>query len=122
MPNIDPLNPQPTNIRRLAAALAWIAGPAVGWALIAGVFANQSLYTYRDVALALLAYLLVGALAGAATGLGQALAWRLLGRPARRWLWASMAGYGLALPAGLIIFTLLPVLTGWRSGFPLVLP
>ena len=119
---------QLTTTRRIAAALAWVLGSAAGWALVTvGLWGQSTLYTYQQVAIALLGYLLFGALAGAATGLGQSIAIRSLGlgdsrTSAWRWLWASVAGYALALPAGLIIFTLMPLLFGWRSGFPLALP
>jgi hypothetical protein len=112
--------PSISDARRLAAALAWLAGSALGWALLVSALWQQPLYTYRDLILALPVWLVFGALAGAATGLGQALAGRLLGQPARPWLWASITGYGLALPAGLLAGALLLLLFGSRSG--LVLP
>jgi hypothetical protein len=75
--------------------------------------------TYGEVVVALPVNMLLGVLAGAATGLGQARAWRLPWPGARRWLWASVAGYGLALPGGLILGTLmLPI----HWDFPLTVP
>jgi hypothetical protein len=110
---------QPVAPRRLSAALAWLLAGAVGWAVVPVYLRDQGMRTYREVVVALPGYLLLGLLMGAATGLGQALAWRLPGSSARRWLWASVAGYGLAFPGGLIIGTL-TLSINWD--FPLTAP
>src|SRR5579859_7334653 len=90
-------------LRLVGAASAWVLAPALGWAAVPYFLWSWTLQTYRAAAMALLGYLLVGLLVGAATGLGQGLAMRLVGRPAAGWLLATMVGYGLALPGGLLI-------------------
>ena len=98
---------QTITVRRVSIAVIWLLGSALGWAVVPHFLFDQTLRTYREVAAVLPEYLLLGLFVGAATGIGQGLAWRLQGRPAWRWVWASMAGYGLALPGGLIIGTLI---------------
>jgi hypothetical protein len=93
--------------QRFDWASIWLLAGAMGWAVIPFMLGGQSLRTYREIWNALPAYLLLGLFVGAAIGLGQALAWHLPGPAARRWLCASVAGYGLALPGGLIVGTLL---------------
>jgi hypothetical protein len=96
-----------SNDGRFDLAVLWLLGSAIVWAVVPVVLQGQTLRTYREIVAALPVYLLLGLLVGAATGLGQALAWRLPRRAAGRWLWASVAGYGLALPGGLSVGTLL---------------
>jgi hypothetical protein len=105
--------------RRFDWANVWLLVSAAGWAVVPVVLVGTGGRTYREVLAALPVYLLLGLFVGAATGLGQALAWRLPGPAARRWLWASVAGYGLALPGGLIIGILL-LLHNWN--FPWDVP
>jgi hypothetical protein len=93
--------------RRFDWATVWLLAGAVGWAVVPVFLGGQGMRTYREVVAALPVYLLLGLFVGAATGLGQARAWRLAGPAARRWLWASVAGYGLAFPGGLIVGMLL---------------
>ena len=72
---------------------------------------------------ALPGYGLLGVLVGAIAGLGQTLAWRLPGQRGWRWLWANMAGYGLAFPGGALI-CLLTASNAWglRTGTFLFIP
>jgi hypothetical protein len=92
--------------RRFDWAVVWLLASAAAWAVVPVVLWDQSLRTYREIWDALPTYLLLGLLLGAGVGLGQARSWRLPGPAAWRWLWASVAGYGLALPGGLIVGTL----------------
>jgi hypothetical protein len=97
----------------------WLLVSAAGWAVVPIVLLGAGGRTYREVLAALPVYLLLGLFVGAATGLGQALGWGLLGPAARRWVWASVAGYGLALPGGLVVGMLL-LLHNWN--FPWDVP
>jgi hypothetical protein len=99
--------------RRFDWANVWLLVSVAGWAVVPIVLVDTGGRTYREVLATLPVYLLLGLFVGAATGLGQALAWRLPGPAARRWLWASVAGYGLAFPGGLIIGILL-LLPNWN--------
>ena len=89
-----------------ALPITWLLGTAAGWSLVPLVLFQQTMRTYLEVVQALPVYLLLGLVVGALTGLGQRLMWP--GASARRWLWATVLGYGLALPAGLIIGVLIP--------------
>jgi hypothetical protein len=111
----SPLSPYRA-LRLVGAASAWVLAPALGWAVVPYFLWNWILPTYRAAAIALLGYLLVGLLVGAATGLGQGLSLRLAGRPAAGWLLASLLGYGLALPGGLLIGLLFASIM-WQLNF-----
>lgn len=110
-------------LRRVGLAAICLLGSAAGWALVPLVLFGRIERTYRDVALSLPASLLLGLIVGAATGLGQVLACRLHGPAAWRWLRASLAGYGLAIPGGIIIGLLIVSFTyGLHSGAFVFLP
>jgi hypothetical protein len=110
-------------VGRVDWTILWLLVSVAAWAVVPALLGNQTLRAYREVVVALPGYLLLGLIVGAATGLGQALAWRLPAPSAQRWLWASVAGYGLAFPAGLILGTLLLSLTwNWHNGTYLFMP
>lgn len=96
------------SFERPGIALLWMLTTSLGWALVPFTPLQPEFRTYAEIARQVPVYALVGLLLGATTGLGQALAWKLQGRPAARWWWASALGHALALPLGLVVVTLLP--------------
>jgi hypothetical protein len=101
------MNSPTSTLWRFDWAGVWLLAGAVGWTVVPAFLGGTGGSTYREVLAALPIYLLLGLFVGAATGLGQTRAWRLPGPATRRWLWASVAGYGLAFPGGLIVGILL---------------
>ena len=96
----------PTGFERPGLPLLWMLATSLGWALVPFTPLQTTFRTYAEIVRQVPAYAVFGLLLGAATGLGQALVWKLQGRPAARWWWASAVGFGLALPAGLLVVTL----------------
>ncbi len=88
--------------------LLWMLATSLGWALAPFTPLQTTFRTYAEIVRQAPMYALVGLLLGVTTGLGQALVWKLQGRPAAQWWWATACGFGLALPLGLVAATVLP--------------
>ncbi len=93
--------------RHLCTLLLWTLITALGWS--AGVLdLASSARTYVEVARLLPLYLAEGLLIGAVAGFGQMLLLRgTLPRP-WTWFWATVAGYALAPPVGVVVTVLIP--------------
>ncbi len=92
----------------------WVSGNALGWLFgpIAGLAALA--YSLEDVARLLPVYLLQGLLLGVVIGALQALAVRVVGGKALRWFVATIIGYALTFPTGLVLFSAIALL-GFRA-------
>ncbi len=101
----------PQTMSKPGSVVWWILSSALAWSLVPLLLFGQTMRTYLDVARALPVYLAVGLLMGTICGLGQMRLWPA--SLARRWLWACVIGYGLALPTGLFVDTLIPSMTLW---------
>jgi hypothetical protein len=86
----------------IANALGWLFGPIPGLA--------TSAVTLQDVAGLLPAYLGQGLLLGVVIGALQALALRVVGGQALSWFAATVIGYALTFPIGLVLFTAIALL------------
>jgi hypothetical protein len=84
-------------------AFGWLFGPLPGLAVLA--------YSLADVIRLLPIYFLQGLLIGVVVGAGQALVIRMVGGKPLRWFGATLIGYALTFPAGLLIDAAIP----WRS-------
>lgn len=93
---------------RTRLLVAWTVTSMLGWALAPINAFDAPIQTYVALAWQMLGFLLCGLLMGAVIAAGQAGALRRYrGADGRRWLWATLLGYSLMLPAGLALHTVL---------------
>jgi hypothetical protein len=97
-----------------AGAIAWMFGPLPGLSAWA--------YSLADVARMLPLYLWQGLLIGVVIGAGQALTIRMIGGKPLKWFSATVIGYALTFPVGLLIDTAIPWLSFRARGVDFLAP
>lgn len=100
--------------------LSWIGTTAIAWLPSPINATDNTLRTYSEVLIHLFVYAACGAIIGFIAGRSQTWIFeRLSNALFPRWFYATIMGYALALPAGLLISTLVPTLFihGARWGF-----
>ena len=96
--------------------LLWIGVSALGW-LFAPINAlSPDLRAYLEVANRAFVYAVCGLVIGLVIGIGEFLVLRQKWVSFKRWFFMTLAGYTLALPAGLAISTLIPAIASSLQG------
>ena len=86
----------------------WILATSVGW--FSGIFdlTDSIARTYLEIVRLIPLYLAEGLLIGMVIGIGQMLILRRIMPKASPWFWATLLGYALAFPTGLLVTVLIP--------------
>ena len=100
----------------------WVIGNALGWLFgpLPGLAASAA--SLPDVGRLLPVYLGQGLLLGVVIGALQALAVRMVGGKALNWFAATIIGYALTFPTGLILFTAVPLISFRAQGANFLAP
>jgi len=96
--------------------LLWMGISAFAWILAPINTFQPTLRTYLDVANRVLASAVCGLIIGLVMGFGQFLVLKQKLASSKKWFFLTLAGYTLALPIGLAISTLMPVLSFTLQG------
>src|SRR5258706_15223555 len=88
----------------------WVSANALGWLFGPIPVLSALAYSLQDVARLLPLYLWQGSLLGVVIGALQSLAIRMVGGKALRWFAATVVGYSLTFPTGLVLFTAIALL------------
>jgi hypothetical protein len=101
---------------KVSFLILWIGISALGWFLGPINTLQPTLRTYLDVANRALAYTICGLFIGLVIGIGQFLVLKQKLYSSKKWFFLTLAGYTLALPIGLAIFTLIPAISFTLQG------
>jgi hypothetical protein len=100
----------------------WIAVNPFGW--LFGPLPSLAVWTYslQEVARLLPVYVWQGLLLGLVIGAGQALVIQMVGGKAVSWFTATVIGYTLTFPAGLLLSVIIPWVTFRTRGIDFLAP
>jgi hypothetical protein len=98
--------------------IAWTLATGLVWAIAPLYLLNTSIQSLPEVLPLLVVYTLVGAGLGLAVGVLQGQILRVARLPVKSWWLDSLTGFALSFPVGLVISTLIPVVTWGAKGQP----